>query len=344
MIFNSPEEIRAMTSEWTGERFADGRPKVADKYLDALYGMTLEELWKPIFIKGYESQFIAIKSLHPEFKEDGSVNRKLVGRALTAMYAPVRPDFKNAMNEQARNRGLSGTPNQWVIDSLSPRDVPVIDMYLSGNIIRFPDVVRGHTGSGPNVERQEAPHTHFVEISDDGSEVYCVDLGLDTIFVYDRELNEKARIRLPSGYGPRHLVFSEDRKAMFCVYELANAVSMLKRIGEEWKVVDTVPLLEQPGNGGAAAIRIFEDELYVSVRGADVLVRLKILDTKLQVLNRISCGGASPRDFDWIDGRLYCANENSNTVTIFQRDGENFVRLSDTLSMPHPLCVCALRD
>lgn len=216
--------------------------------------------------------------------------------------------------------------------------------YLSGNIIRFPDVVRGHTGSGPNVERQEAPHTHFVEISDDGSEVYCVDLGLDTIFVYDRELNEKARIRLPSGYGPRHLVFSEDRKAMFCVYELANAVSMLKRIGEEWKVVDTVPLLEQPGNGGAAAIRIFEDELYVSVRGADVLVRLKILDTKLQVLNRISCGGASPRDFDWIDGRLYCANENSNTVTIFQRDGENFVRLSDTLSMPHPLCVCALRD
>lgn len=56
MIFNSPEEIRAMTPEWTGERFADGRPKVADKYLDALYGMTLEELWKPIFIKGYESQ------------------------------------------------------------------------------------------------------------------------------------------------------------------------------------------------------------------------------------------------------------------------------------------------
>lgn len=153
MIFNSPEEIRAMTPEWTGERFADGRPKVADKYLDALYGMTLEELWKPIFIKGYESQFIAMKSLHPEFKEDGSVNRKLVGRALTAMYAPVRPDFKNAMNEQARNRGLSGTPNQWVIDSLSPRDVPVIDMYdkiykgtfVGGNLTT---AIHSKTGNG----------------------------------------------------------------------------------------------------------------------------------------------------------------------------------------------------
>ena len=129
MLFNTREEINAMTPEWTGERFEDGRPKVADKYLDALYGMTLEELWKPIFVKGYESQFIAMKSLHPEFKEDGTVNRKLVGRAVTAMYAPVRPDYKEAMNAMARAKGLSGTPNQWVIDSLTDRDVIVIDMF-----------------------------------------------------------------------------------------------------------------------------------------------------------------------------------------------------------------------
>lgn len=129
MLFNTREEIIAMTPEWTGERFEDGRPRVADKYLDALYGMTLEELWKPIFVKGYESQFIAMKSLHPEFKEDGTVNRKLVGRAVTAMYAPVRPDYKEAMNAMARAKGLSGTPNQWVIDSLTDRDVIVIDMF-----------------------------------------------------------------------------------------------------------------------------------------------------------------------------------------------------------------------
>lgn len=108
MLFNTREEIIAMTPEWTGERFEDGRPKVADKYLDALYGMTLEELWKPIFVKGYESQFIAMKSLHPEFKEDGTVNRKPVGRAVTAMYAPVRPDYKEAMNAMARGQGPVG--------------------------------------------------------------------------------------------------------------------------------------------------------------------------------------------------------------------------------------------
>ena len=153
MLFNTREEIIAMTPEWTGERFEDGRPKVTDKYLDALYGMTLEELWKPIFVKGYESQFIAMKSLHPEFKEDGTVNQKLVGRAVTAMYAPVRPDYKEAMNAMARAKGLSGTPNQWVIDSLTDRDVIVIDMFdkvykgtfLGGNLTT---AIHQKTGNG----------------------------------------------------------------------------------------------------------------------------------------------------------------------------------------------------
>ena len=129
MIFTTREELIAMTPQWKGERFEDGRPKVADRYLDALYTMTLEELWKPIFVKGYENQFVSIKALHPEFKEDGTVNRKLVGRAMTAIYAPSRPDYFEASFDMARRLGKTGTPNQWVIDSLQERDVAVIDMY-----------------------------------------------------------------------------------------------------------------------------------------------------------------------------------------------------------------------
>ena len=129
MIFTTREEMLAMTPLWKGERFEDGRPKVADRYLDALYSMTLEELWKPIFVKGYENQFVSIKSLHPEFKEDGTVNRKLIGRAVTAIYAPTRPDYFEASFAMARSLGKTGTPNQWVIDSLQERDVAVIDMY-----------------------------------------------------------------------------------------------------------------------------------------------------------------------------------------------------------------------
>ena len=129
MQFNNREDIIAITPLWKGERFPDGRPKVADKYLDALYNMTLEELWKPIFVAGYEHQFIAINPLHPEFKEDGSVNRKLVGRALTAAYVPTRPDYYEASCNIAAAQGWNGTPNQWVVDKLTDRDVLVVDMY-----------------------------------------------------------------------------------------------------------------------------------------------------------------------------------------------------------------------
>ncbi len=57
MHFNDRDEIIAITPQWKGERFDDGRPKVDDKYLKALKNLTLEEVWKPIFVKGYESQF-----------------------------------------------------------------------------------------------------------------------------------------------------------------------------------------------------------------------------------------------------------------------------------------------
>lgn len=129
MRFNNPEDIIALTPEWKGERFPDGRPKVPDQYLDALRNMTLEELWKPIFVQGYENQFISMKSIHPEFKENGNLNCKLIGRAVTAAYGPFRPDYYNTSMAQAASEGRTGTPNQWVIETLTDRDVIVVDMY-----------------------------------------------------------------------------------------------------------------------------------------------------------------------------------------------------------------------
>lgn len=123
MRFNSREEIIALTPLWKGERFPDGRPRVPDRYLEAMKKMTLEELWKPIFIKGYISQFEGdLKTLH----DDG---RKLIGRAVTASYVPTRPDLFDVAMAQGAAEGRSGTFNQWVIDSLVEGDVAVIDMY-----------------------------------------------------------------------------------------------------------------------------------------------------------------------------------------------------------------------
>ncbi len=151
MNFNNPEEILSITQEWKGERYPNGRPRVPDKYLDAIRKMTLEELWKPIFVKGYENQFLAMKSLHPEFKENGDLNCKLIGRAVTAAFGPKRPDYYTASMSQGAAQGYSGTPNQWVIDQLEDRDVAVIDMY---------DKIYKGTFVGGNLTTAIKTHTH----------------------------------------------------------------------------------------------------------------------------------------------------------------------------------------
>lgn len=121
--FNNREDIIALTPQWKGERFPDGRPKVPDKYLEAMKDMTLEELWKPIFLKGYESQFEGdLKTLH----DDG---RKLIGRAVTCTFVPTRPDLHEVMFGIGAQEGRKGNYNQWVIDSLVEGDVVVADMY-----------------------------------------------------------------------------------------------------------------------------------------------------------------------------------------------------------------------
>ena len=122
MSFNVRDEIIAITPQWKGERFPDGRPRVADKYLKALYGMTLEEVWKPIFVKGYENQFEGhLKTLHN--------GKKLVGRAVTCSFCPARPDLHETMFAVGMAEGRNGNYNQWVIDSLVEGDVVVADMY-----------------------------------------------------------------------------------------------------------------------------------------------------------------------------------------------------------------------
>ena len=85
--------------------------------------MTLEELWKPIFLKGYESQF------EGDLRLMGGDDKPLVGRAVTCTFVPTRPDLYDTMKAVGDSEGRAGNFNQWVIDSLVEGDVVVADMY-----------------------------------------------------------------------------------------------------------------------------------------------------------------------------------------------------------------------
>jgi regulator of RNase E activity RraA len=123
-VGSSPEYIKALTSEWKGERFADGRPKVSDAILARLKNISLEDAWGVLRNKGYMNQFEGDwLVIHPE--------ETMTGRVVTAQYMPLRPDFEKYVKEQGKkeNRAQQGGTNSWPIDILTTGDVYVADGY-----------------------------------------------------------------------------------------------------------------------------------------------------------------------------------------------------------------------
>ena len=222
-------------------------------------------------------------------------------------------------------------------------DIYVVN-YLSGNIVRLPDRIVTHTGHSVNVERQSAPHTHFVMVMPEDGSVLCTDLGKDTITVYNQALQKQYDIPLSPGSGPRHLAMTEDHKLLLCINELSCTVSVLQHIGGMWEVTQEVPLLDCPVTDadGAAAIRVRGKNVFASVRGADVIVRLQIEGTKLWRISQVACGGRSPRDINFIGNRLYSANEQTDSVTSFELIGNELIQTDEVLAVPAPLCICSI--
>lgn len=210
--------------------------------------------------------------------------------------------------------------------------------YLSGNVIHFPDAVAQHSGKGINPERQEAPHTHFVGITPDEKYICVTDLGLDKIFFYDRDLNFKFDISVPSGHGARHLAFSEDGKYIYCVNELISSVSVFEYDGENTKILNTYSTLPEDftGHNLAAAIRVYKNKLYASNRGHDSVVVFDICGDGLELDGFIKTG-KEPRDFNIIDDILISCNMLEDTVTFhdLKDDGKQTV----SLQIKEPLCV-----
>ncbi len=188
--------------------------------------------------------------------------------------------------------------------------------YLSGNVTRVPDVTVTHTGCGINKKRQDVAHTHYVCESPDGKYVFVTDLGVDKIFVYDKELNEVSNVDMPSGHGPRHLAFY-DEKTVFCVNELMSTVSVLGYADGKLVLKDTFNALPEDyeGESIAAAIRCIGNTVYVSNRGHDSVSVMEYDGEALKLVKTVSTYGNGPRDIWVMDNVVICTNEKSNNVT-----------------------------
>jgi regulator of RNase E activity RraA len=114
------DELIFLTSQWKGERFADGRPRVPDDLLQRARNIGIDDAWTVLKNLGYTNQF-----------ESGwkMVNDSIpiIGRALTALYMPSRPDIEKSIKDRGLQQGRKGNTNSWPIDILSKGDVYVAD-------------------------------------------------------------------------------------------------------------------------------------------------------------------------------------------------------------------------
>jgi len=150
------EQMVEYTKAWTGDRFPDGRPKVPDSILARVRGLSQEEVtinWgaaggAPAAApagapaagagagggrggagggggRGGGSPYSMFEDgwqiLHP--------GKKMVGRALTCAFMPVRPDLDAVVTAKAHDKGIRMLYNQYVIDMLQPGDVLVVDLF-----------------------------------------------------------------------------------------------------------------------------------------------------------------------------------------------------------------------
>ena len=155
-----------LTSEYKGERFEDGRPRVSDDILERMKHVTTEQAWGVLREHGYNFQFEGNwMETHP-----GTI---LVGRAVTAQFVPHRPDYHDAIQQTGLGEGRAniGGQNSWIIESLQTGDVMVVDIFgkiKDGTVVgdNLGTAVRNRTHAGAVIDGGIRDFQGLIELND----------------------------------------------------------------------------------------------------------------------------------------------------------------------------------
>lgn len=239
--------------------------------------------------------------------------------------------------------------------------------YDGGSIASFPvhgDGALGtasgfvqHSGSGPDKQRQEGPHAHWVGTSPDNRFALAVDLGLDEVIVYKFDENQGTFTPLLTGFakvkpgaGPRHLAFHPNGKFAYVVSEMGSSVTAFSYQAKngtmtELQAISALPA-DYTGRKEAAEIAIHPSGrfLYTSNRGHDSIAIFSIgKKGLLKSLGYVLTGGKTPRHFaiDPTGNYLLAENQESNDIVVFHIDAASgsLTPTGQTVQVPSPVCV-----
>jgi 6-phosphogluconolactonase len=245
--------------------------------------------------------------------------------------------------------------------------------YSSGTIAVFPILADGRLGehtamlkdqgaTGPNKERQEGPHAHWIEVSSDNRFAFVADLGLDAILSYRFDAskgsltpNKPFFLRpLTAGVGPRHATFSPGGGHFYVLSEINSTVTAFAYAPDHgvFGYLGGVPMLPAgfEGRNDAAEIAIHQSGkwLFASNRGHDSIAVFSIdpASGKLTAAGGFPTGGREPRHFalDPTGQYLLAENQLSGNIVEFRIDPATgkLTATGEVLQVPSPVCVAFL--
>ncbi len=212
--------------------------------------------------------------------------------------------------------------------------------YASGSVALFrldhatglpiaPPTVATNTGSGPDTERQQSPHAHWVGFSLDNGWLYATDLGTDEVraFAFDAETGvlgtSTSAFVAPPGSGPRHLlIHPRHPHTAYLACELTNRLIVLDVDGGTLRSRASLSTLPAGWEGHSIVAHIAADaagdRLYVSNRGHDSIAVFALDgDGNPTLLQHAPSGGASPRVVLLLEDeqRVIAVHERDHRVT-----------------------------
>jgi 6-phosphogluconolactonase len=312
---------------------------------------------------GANPSFLAI---HPNGRVLYAVN-ELEHGAVRAFAIERATGALTRLNEQPSEGGapcfvsVDRSGHALLVANYAGGSVALLPIQPNGGLAPATSMVH-HTGTGPNAERQEAPHAHCILPDPSNRFALAADLGADRVFVYRLDLEGKSLRPVDGGdavmrpgAGPRHLAFHPTRPLVFVANELDSTVATVRFDAERGRLSpqdtrSTVPAGWTGGGGGTnypADIHVAASggTVYVSNRGHNSIAVLSVAESTgaLALDQVVSTDGDWPRNFtlDPTGRWLLVANQRSDSVVVFGRDPDNG-RLTPTrqrLALPSPVCL-----
>ena len=246
-------------------------------------------------------------------------------------------------------------PCHLIVDTAS--GMAVVAHYSSGSValVRLdghglpatgePAQIVEFAGSGPDRDRQDASHAHFLLPAPTGATLLVCDLGADCVGrlrvdpIGPTLVDEGIATQLPPGSGPRHAVFSLDGTRLYVLGELDGR---LHTLAWDAAAAKGLPLESVPVNPGSdvtpqlSHVTLTGRTLSCSSRRDDVIVQFDLTtDGRPRSRRVLRLPGTWPRHHAMIGAYLVVAQQDSGGVVTLDDTGE----VRGHIDIPSPACI-----